>query len=147
MDYISMILFTMLFVAQIVLYILYLFKKRHDDLRYSALLQYIDRKVSDADCRDEIEEMVSEHLDAHNKKIEERFKRQDSVNDERFRRHHDAIVETRNAFSAKVDCMLLDYSQAQEAASKVNEFASGLASIFDYDPVRALQKGRNKEAI
>ena len=57
MDFISMILFTILFVAQIVLYILYFLKKRHDDLRYSALLQYIDRKVSDADCRDEIEEM------------------------------------------------------------------------------------------
>ena len=48
--------------------------------------------------------------------------------------------------SEQVKGLLLDYTQAQEAADKVNEFATGLASIFDYDPLVAIKKGRNKEA-
>ena len=146
-----MILFTILFVEQIVLYILYFLKKRHDDLRYSALLQYIDRKVNDADCRDEIEDNISERLGAFDKKIDERF----SATNRKISENYTEILKVcKTAFEkqdeeidARFNAVALDYSQAQEAASKVNEFASGLASIFDYDPVRALQKGRNKEAI
>jgi hypothetical protein len=36
----------------------------------------------------------------------------------------------------------LDYLEAQKAASRVNDFASGLASIFDYDPIAQLKKAR-----
>lgn len=36
----------------------------------------------------------------------------------------------------------LDYQEAQKAASRVNDFASGLASIFDYDPIAQLKKAR-----
>ena len=36
----------------------------------------------------------------------------------------------------------LDYQEAQKAASRVNDFASGLANIFDYDPVAQLKKAR-----
>lgn len=146
MDIISMILLAIVLVAQIVLFVLYFLEKRYVNHRFSAMLQYIDRKVEDADCREEIEESVDDMLDAFGEKINERFKRQDEVNTERFKRHHDAIIETRNAVSEQVKGLLLDYTQAQEAADKVNEFATGLASIFDYDPIKAIQKGRKKEA-
>ena len=36
----------------------------------------------------------------------------------------------------------LDYQEAQKAASHVNDFASGLANIFDYDPVAQLKRAR-----
>lgn len=36
----------------------------------------------------------------------------------------------------------LDYQEAQKAASRVNDFASGLASIFDYDPIAQLKRAR-----
>ena len=146
MDIISMILLTVVLVAQIVLFVLFFLEKRYVNHRFSAMLQYIDRKVEDADCRVEVEENVNDLLDAFGEKINERFKWQDEVNAERFKRHHDAIIETRNAVSEQVKGLLLDYTQAQEAADKVNEFATGLASIFDYDPLVAIKKGRNKEA-
>ena len=146
MDFISMILLAVVLVAQIVLFVLFFLEKRYVNHRFSAMLQYIDRKVEDADCRDEIEENVNDLLDAFGEKINERFKRQDEVNAERFKRHNDAIIETRNAVSEQVKGLLLDYTQAQEAADKVNEFATGLASIFDYDPLVAIKKVRKKEA-
>ena len=146
MDIIAMILLAIVLVAQIVLFILFFLEKRHSYRRYRAMLEYIDRRVADADCQEEIEASVKEQLDAFNKKIDERFARQNEVYDERFNRYHDAIIETRNTVSDKLDSLVLDYSQAQEAADKVNEFASGLASIFDYDPIKAMQKGRKKEA-
>lgn len=146
MDFISIILLAVVLVAQIVLFVLFFLEKRYVNHRFSAMLQYIDRKVEDADCREEVEENVNDLLDAFGEKINERFKRQDEVNAERFKRHNDAIIETRNAVSEQVKGLLLDYTQAQEAADKVNEFATGLASIFDYDPLVAIKKGRNKEA-
>ena len=146
MDIISMILLAVVLVAQIVLFVLYFLEKRYVNHRFSAMLQYIDRKVEDADCREEVEENVNDLLDAFSEKINERFKKRDAVNEERFKRYHDAIMETRNSVSEQVNSLLLDYTQAQEAADKVNEFATGLASIFDYDPLVAIKKGRNKEA-
>lgn len=146
MDFISMILLAVVLVAQIVLFVLFFLEKRYVNHRFSAMLQYIDRKVEDADCWEEVEENVNDLLDAFGEKINERFKRQDEVNAERFKRHNDAIIETRNAVSEQVKGLLLDYTQAQEAADKVNEFATGLASIFDYDPLVAIKKGRKKEA-
>jgi hypothetical protein len=146
MEIISMILLTIVLVAQIVLFVLYFLEKRYVNHRFSAMLQYIDRKVEDADCREEIEESVNDMLDDFGEKINERFNRQDAVNEERFKRHHDTIMEIKNSVSAKINGLLLDYTQAQEAADKVNDFASSLSSIFDYDPIRAIQKSRKKEA-
>ena len=124
MDIISMILLAVVLVAQIVLFVLFFLEKRYVNYRLSTMLQYIDRKVEDADCRDEVEENYREirsvcekAFESQNKEIEERFK-----------------------------ILALDYAQAQEAAGKINSFAENLASIFDYDPLVAIKKGRKKEA-
>ena len=135
MDIISMILLTVVLVAQIVLFVLYFLEKRYVNHRFSAMLQYIDRKVEDADCWEEVVETVDDMLDAFGEKINERFKRQTEV-----------IDEFKNTVNAQVGRIALDYTEAQQAADKVNEFATGLASIFDYDPLVAIKKGRNKEA-
>ena len=135
MDFISMILLMVVLVAQIVLFALFFLEKRYVNNRFSAMLQYIDRKVEDADCREEIEESVDDMLSAFGEKIDERFKRQTEV-----------IDEFKNTVNDQIGGISLDYAEAQQAADKVNEFATGLASIFDYDPLVAIKKGRKKEA-
>ena len=135
MDIISMILLTVVLVAQIVLFVLFFLEKRYVNHRFSAMLQYIDNKVEDADCREEVKKTVDDMLNAFGEKINERFKRQT-----------EAIDELKNTVNAQIGGIALDYAEAQQAADKVNEFATGLASIFDYDPLVAIKKGRNKEA-
>jgi hypothetical protein len=135
MDIISMILLTVVLVVQIVLFTLYFLERRYTNRRFDAMLQYIDRKVEDADCREEIKESVDDMLNAFGEKINERFKRQTEV-----------IDEFKNTVNAQIGGIALDYAEAQQAANKVNDFASSLASIFDYDPIQAIQRGRNKEA-
>lgn len=135
MDFISMILLMVVLVAQIVLFALFFLEKRYVNNRFSAMLQYIDRKVEDADCREEIEESVDDMLSAFGEKIDERFKTQTEV-----------IDEFKNTVNDQIGGISLDYAEAQQAADKVNEFATGLASIFDYDPLVAIKKGRKKEA-
>lgn len=135
MEYLSVILLTVVLLAQIVLFVLYFLEKRYVNHRFSAMLQYIDRKVADADCREEIEECVDDLLDAFGEKLNERFKRQTAVFD-----------EFKNTVNAQVNRIALDYTEAQQAADKVNDFASSLASIFDYDPLEAVKRGRTKEA-
>lgn len=124
MDFISMILLMVVLVAQIALFILYFLEKRYVNHRFSAMLQYIDRKVEDADHLDD----VNEFLDSFCKQIDARFKNQSEE------------------ISTKIDSLVVSYDEAQQAANKVNDFASSLASIFDYDPLEAIKRGREKEA-
>jgi hypothetical protein len=151
MDYISIILLVVVLVAQIVLFTLYFLEKRYDSRRYSALLQYIDRRVEDADCRDEAAESVKEILDAYTEKTNERF---DVVNRKIADNYSEIQKNCKNAFEqqdkeidSRFDAVLLSYTEAQQAADKVNNFASSLASIFDYDPLKAIQRDRKKEAV
>mgnify|MGYP003396623440 CR=1 FL=1 len=150
MEYISMILLIVVLVAQIVLFTLFFLEKRYVNHRFSAMLQYIDRKVEDADCREEAEEIVNEFLEAYAEKIDERFS---STNRKISENYSEVLKVCKTAFEqqdkeidARFDTVLLSYTEAQQAADKVNDFATGLASIFDYDPLRAIQRGRKKEA-
>lgn len=150
MDIISMILLTVVLVAQIVLFVLFFLEKRYVNHRFSAMLQYIDRKVEDADCREDVEKSVDDMLSDFGKKIDERF----AITNRKISENYTEVLNVcKKAFETQDEeienrfkIIALDYSQAQEAANKVNEFATGLASIFDYDPLTAIQKGRNKEA-
>lgn len=135
MDIISMILLAVVLVAQIVLFVLFFLEKRYVNNRFSAMLQYIDRKVENADCSEEVKKNVESLFGEFGLKIDERFKQQSEV-----------IREFKERVSRKVDTLSVDYSEAQQAANKVNSFATNLASIFDYDPLVAIKKGRNKEA-
>ena len=124
MDFISMILLMVVLVAQIALFILYFWEKRYVNHRFSAMLQYIDRKVEDVCRLDDVNEL----LDYFRKQIDERFKNQSEE------------------ISTRIDSLVVSYDEAQQAANKVNDFASSLASIFDYDPLEAIKRGREKEA-
>lgn len=135
MEIISMILLAIVFVAQIVLFVLYFLEKRYVNHRFSAMLQYTDRRINECDSKEDVMDCVDDVLDAFGETVNERFKRQNEV-----------IGEFQKTVNEKVDRLALDYSTAQEAANKVNDYASSLASIFDYDPIKAVQRGRKKEA-
>ena len=124
MEYLCAILLTAVILTQIVLFVLYFGEKRYVNHRFSAMLQYIDRKVEDADRLNDVNEL----LDSFCKQIDERFKNQSEE------------------ISTKIDSLVVSYDEAQQAANKVNGFASSLASIFDYDPLEAIKRGREKEA-
>lgn len=59
--------------------------------------------------------------------------------DRRIKEQEEKNAETLNSLK-------LDYSQAQQAANRINDFGGCLANIFDYDPLKAIQKGRRTEA-
>ena len=124
MEYLCVILLTAVILTQIVLFVLYFWEKRYVNHRFSAMLQYIDRKVEDVCRLDDVNEL----LDCFRKQIDERFKNQSEE------------------ISTKIDSLVVSYDEAQQAANKVNDFASSLASIFDYDPLEAIKRGREKEA-
>ena len=42
-----------------------------------------------------------------------------------------------------VSDLKLDYKEAQEAANSVNDYASSLMNIFNYEPMEAAKKARN----
>lgn len=126
MEYISMILLIVVLLAQITLFVLYFLERRRSRQRNSAMLTYIDRTVNDVktDCKDSINKFKIDALEA----VQSEFSRQEQSISDRFSK------------------LSVDYTEAQQAADKVNDFASSLASIFDYDPLKAIQKGRKKEA-
>lgn len=51
----------------------------------------------------------------------------------------DEVDELRQAVSN----LKLDYKEAQEAANSVNDYASSLMNIFNYEPMEAAKKARN----
>lgn len=126
MEYISMILLIVVLLAQITLFVLYFLERRRSRQCNSAMLTYIDRTVKDVktDCKDSINKFKIDALEA----VQSEFSRQEQSISDRFSK------------------LSVDYTEAQQAADKVNDFASSLASIFDYDPLKAIQKGRKKEA-
>lgn len=126
MEYISMILLIVVPLAQITLFVLHFLERRRSRQRNSAMLTYIDRIVNDVktDCKDSINKFKIDALEA----VQSEFSRQEQSISDRFSK------------------LSVDYTEAQQAADKVNDFASSLASIFDYDPLKAIQKGRKKEA-
>lgn len=137
MESIVMILLATVCVAQISMFILFFLEKQRGNRRNSAMLDYIDRAVDGAYAAYEAE--LKEANDVHAKEAEQ-FK---ILVLQEIQEH---LNRQENSITERINNMAVDYTQAQMAAAKVNDFASSLASIFDYDPIRAIQRGRNKEA-
>lgn len=56
---------------------------------------------------------------------------------------HDQFYLQIDALRQAVSGLELDYKEAQEAANSVNDYASSLMSIFNFDPMEAEKKARN----
>lgn len=134
MEFISMILIPVMLFLLIGLFVLFCREKKRNNQRYKAMLNYVDRNAEDvnANCDDAAKQLIEEHAN----KILETVRIE--VNK--------TIAEQESKMQGQLNDLLLDYSQAQEAASRINDFGASLASIFDYDPMKAIQKGRKKEA-
>lgn len=119
-----------------VLAVLFFAEKKRSDFRYNAMLEYVDRYAEDlSNAQDAYLETIRDDITS-NLKMELR-KQQDMVI---------RLQEDVDRVAGQYSALEMDYSQAQDAAKRINDFGSSLASIFDYDPIRAIQKGRNKEA-
>ena len=64
MEIISMILLAIVLVAQIVLFVLYFLEKRYVNHRFSAMLQYTDRRINECDSKEDVMECVDDVMDA-----------------------------------------------------------------------------------
>lgn len=56
----------------------------------------------------------------------------------------DALQAAVTGLKSDLSTLALDYSQAQRAAGKINDFAATLGNIFDYDPIEARRKSRKE---
>lgn len=133
MEIVSMILLAVIVFAMIAMFVLFFLEKRRSNQRYMAMLQYVDRSAEsvDTNCIDATKELIDQYA----KKIMDDILH--SVNQ--------TINEQDVKVQEQLKTLLLDYSQAQAAADRINDFGASLANIFDYDPVKAIQKGRKKE--
>lgn len=151
MDNISMILFAILLVLQIVLFIRISLDKRHSTRRYGAILNYIDQadegvRAANDEQLEEFRELLAQKIKGNEEFAHALFDSLLEKNRAEFKIQHEVIQELEKKVIDKVNTLAVDYEEAQQAANKVNEFATGLASIFDYDPLAAIKKGRQKEA-
>ena len=154
MEMISVILLLVVLLSQIVLFVLFFLEKRSSDRKNTATIAYIDHEVSKFgfDCA----ESFNGGLEAIGRKFGERI---DELEKER-KKDRDYIMQSVqnsiseydknkslafDAINEKLRELALDYTEAQEAAGKVNTFASSLAHIFDYDPISASKRNRKKE--
>lgn len=145
---INTIAIAVLAVFDIVLLTLFLCEKRRNYKRNEAMLYFIDNTVEAAIANhaEDVEQMLSER--------DEKAAVRQKINDERFyeirngivREVQEAMAQQGREVEARLANMALDFEQAQMAASRINDFGASLANIFDYDPLKAIQKGRTKEA-
>ena len=86
---------------------------------------------SDADnCRSNIKELESANEKNRLFSIENRAT-------------HEQLSEQIEALKQAISDLELDYKEAQEAANSVNDYASSLMNIFNFDPMEAEKKARN----
>lgn len=143
MDYISMIFFAVLFLNQIVLVALILTEKRSSKRRDAAAIDYIDSTFVEWD--EHTKAMVNQMLMEHRADTTEQYRQISGTVNMLAQNVTEGNRKLMEMMDDKFRDFALDYTQAQEAANKVNDFASSLASIFDYDPIKSRQKSRSKE--
>ena len=131
---------------------LFLHQKKRIDQRFTAMCSLLESNLDSVHCQfDAVTESISK-LTTSLIDIDTRLV--NGTHD--FRSEIDTVKKDA---ASTADCVLalakrmeelqkvcadlqLDYQEAQKAASRVNDFASGLANIFDYDPVAQLKRAR-----
>ena len=134
MNLLSTILLIVCLALQTTIIILLFCERKRTNRKYTAMLEYIDR-VNDGACgafETELNEYRQKN-DALIEKVIQDFRCQLSANYEQMQ--------------SQIQGMALDFSHAQNAAQKINDFGASLANIFDYDPLAAIQKNRRKEVV
>ena len=129
---VTLVLLVML-ALQICMIFMFFAEKRFNNIRHQAMKEYVDNYVEDVATS--LETQIAEE------KADTMFKTETAL-----KNLNDEIIQHLADVTQKCETLEMDYSQAQDAARRINDFGSSLASIFDYDPMKAIQKGRTKEA-
>ena len=116
-------------------------KKKRDEARWTALLQYIDNVCNGT--MEAAEETIKECCGELSKEQEDKLRTAYANIERRFAEIIDELVKLKAG-------TVPDYEAAVAAANAVNEFNAGISSILNFDPIavaRARRQGDNKEAM
>lgn len=121
---------------------LFLYQKKRIDHRLTAMCSLLESSLDSVHCQfDAVTESISKlrgslnDVDAGLTKAHNDFCSKTAA-------YVNALAQQMEELKRVCSDLQLDYQEAQKAASRVNDFASGLANIFDYDPVAQLKKAR-----
>lgn len=120
-------------------------KKKREEARWTAALQYIDNVCEGTLA--EVEEMLDERIAELKKEYEAMA---DQAVSAAFGQCTHSIVNVAAEVEKLKAGTMPDYEAAVAAANAVNEFNSGITSILNFDPIaiaRARRQGSDKEAI
>ena len=141
---VSYILSGLALLAAVANIILLCVKKKRDEARWTALLQYIDNVCSGA--MESAEESINEVCAEAEAGYMLRF---NSVNAEMSK-----LIINLAEIKAEIEKLkagtVPDYEAAKAAANAVNDFNAGLSAIMNFDPIavaRSRRQGDSKEAI
>ena len=146
MNIVSIILCGLALLTAVVNTTLFFREKKRTNTRFSALnnlLESVEHETNGyiLECigeLDKIQERVGRLSDfIHD--IDDRTDLISKANVELEEKLSKQIDELRQAVSD----LKLDYKEAQEAANSVNDYASSIMNIFNYEPMEAAKKARN----
>lgn len=115
-------------------------RRRGKNLR-KTLVDYVDLKVEEV--HKGISASMGESMKIANSKIEKAASVA-KVADARVEALKKAIKENKGRIEQLEQGCVPDYNEALRAVNAVNEMNSGIANIFGYDPLEALQKSRQE---
>ena len=131
---------------------LFLHQKKRIDQRFTAMCSLLESSLDSVHCQfDTVTESVSKlktfltDMDTRLVNGTHEFNLEiDTVKKDTASTGDCVLALSKQMEELKKACadLQLDYQEAQKAASRVNDFASGLANIFDYDPVAQLKRAR-----
>lgn len=149
MNIVSIILCGLALLTAVVNTALFFREKKRTNTRFSALnnlLESVEHETNGyiLECIDELDKIqvrigniedwkscADEIFSGHGRSLHEALSKIANLLDE--------VDELRQAVSN----LKLDYKEAQEAANSVNDYASSLMNIFNYEPMEAAKKARN----
>ena len=149
MNIVSIILCGLALLAAVVNTALFFREKKRTNTRFSALNNLLESTEHETngyilECIDELDKIqgrvgdievwkscTDETLSGHGRSLREAMRKIEGLRDE--------VDELRQAVSD----LKLDYKEAQEVANSVNDYASSLMNIFNYEPMEAAKKARN----
>lgn len=146
MDIVSIILCGLALLTAVVNTTLFFREKKRTNTRFSALnnlLESVEHETNGyiLECIGELDKIQGRvgRLSDFIHDIDDRTDLISKANVELEEKLSKQIDELRQAVSN----LKLDYKEAQEAANSVNDYASSLMNIFNYEPMEAAKKARN----
>ena len=146
MDIVSIVLCGLALLTAVVNTALFFREKKRTNTRFSALnnlLESVERETNGyiLECIGELDKIQGRvgRLSDFIHDIDDRTDLISKANVELEEKLSKQIDELRQAVSD----LKLDYKEAQEAANSVNDYASSLMNIFNYEPMEAAKKARS----